>query len=71
MAEQPSPDFESAHEQTVDEWRDERPRDLSRLQDVTEYDVLKAYVPPTDPDRELEEDFYGDVFDRTGVTPLW
>lgn len=68
---EPTYDLIEAHRQTVDDWRRDRVRDLWRLQDETEYDVLESYTPDGEPEGRLEEEFYRSVFRRAGIRPDW
>lgn len=61
-----------AHNETVEAWRSKRPRDLWRLQDATEYDILRAgRRPPTEYDTDLEEEFFEEIADRFEDKPDW
>ncbi|WP_135821240.1 hypothetical protein [Halostella litorea] len=65
----PTPDdLEAAHEAVVERWRAERPRDLWRLQDAAEQDILDASYWPEDwRDHDLESEFYGEIVGRASA----
>jgi hypothetical protein len=62
----PTPsDLEDAHEEVVERWREERPRDLWRLQDATEQHILdESYWQEEWPEYDLEAEFYDEIVGR-------
>jgi hypothetical protein len=59
------------HESTVERWRNERPDDVRKLEEITEQHTQDPLYAPMKTQTDIEDEFYEEVWSRSGVKPPW